>query len=62
MNKKSSNYCVVDNLCPDKKFHNFEGKFGPVVKVLNVVNQKYYALKIIELYEDEISQIPKFVE
>lgn len=49
-------------MCPDEKALKNVGFFGQVVKVINVVNQKYYALKIIELYEDEISKIPKFVE
>ena len=49
-------------LCPNEKKQKSAGLFGQVVKVLNAVNKKYYALKIIELYEDEISKIPKFVE
>lgn len=57
-----SKYQIVEVLCPDDRVQKSMGLFGQVAKVLNVVNQKYYALKIIELYEDEISRIPKFVE
>jgi hypothetical protein len=57
-----SKYKIVEILSPDEKSQKAVGLFGKVVKVLNVVNNKYYALKIIELYEDEISKIPKYVE